>query len=76
LLAKPGFCLRPISRMSAREGASRSLLSPSVDQDVGALLGDVPMVADAVPEPGPLSLMDPLASEVHPGRIAQFERTF
>jgi hypothetical protein len=62
--------------VSARKVPSLSFVSPSVDQDVGSLLGDVPMIADAVPEPRPLSLMDPLASEVHDGRIAMFERTF
>jgi hypothetical protein len=65
LLPEPGFCLRPMGRMSAYEGASLRLATPSLDQVVGALLGDVPMVADTVPEPRPLSLMDPLASDVH-----------
>jgi hypothetical protein len=76
LLAKPGFCFRPVVRMCAQKGTSLRLAGPSVDQDVGALLGDVPMVADTVPEPRPLSLVDPLASEVHRGRIAVFERAF
>ena len=49
---------------------------PSLDQGVGVLLGDVPLVADAVSEPGPLSLVDSLSPEFHPGRIAESERMF
>ena len=52
------------------KGTLLCLSSPCVDQGVGALLGDVPVVADSVPEPRPLSLTDPLASKLHDARIA------
>jgi hypothetical protein len=49
---------------------------PSLDQGVGVLLGDKPLVADAVSEPGPLSFVDSLSPEFHPARIAESERMF
>ena len=67
-LTDPGFSIAPVSGLPMRERTLRSLLIPCVDQGIGALLGDVPVVADAIPEPRPLSLIDPLASQVHDGK--------
>ena len=42
---------------------------PCLDHSVGALLGDVTLVADAVSEPRALSLVDSPAREFRRGRI-------